>query len=77
MLYDVNASLKDKFLYLNNICVFDRFVGLGVFKGALALCKDGEGPSHLPHNSSNGERTPARTTTTIGTALGCVGRVQS
>ena len=29
MLYDVNASLKNKFLYLNNICVFDQLAEIG------------------------------------------------
>ena len=37
--------------------------GLGFFKAALELHKDGEGPSHLPHNGSSRERALARAMT--------------
>ena len=56
---------------------FISWQGLGVFKAAPELHKDGEGPSRLPHNGSNRERAPARITTMKGPALGGVGGVQS
>ena len=51
--------------------------GLGFFKVAPELHKDGEDPSRLPHNGSSKERAPVRITTTKGPASGGAGGVQS
>ena len=56
---------------------FISWQGLGFFKAAPGLNKDGEGPSRLPHNCSTKERAPARITTTKGLASGGAGGVQS
>ena len=51
--------------------------GLGVFKGALELHKDREGPNRLPHNGSSKEKAPVRATTMKGQASNGAGGVQS
>ena len=77
MLYDVNASLQYKFLYLSNIYVLHQLAGIGIFKAAPELHNDEGGPSRLPHNGSIKERAPATITTTKGPASGGAGGVQS
>ena len=77
MLYNVNASLQYKYLYLSNICVLHQLAGIGFFKAAPELHKDGEGPSRLPHNGSSRERAPERITIMKGPASGGAGGVQS
>ena len=56
---------------------FISWQGLGFFKAAPELHKDGEGPSRLPHNGSSKERAPATITTIKGPASGDAGGVQS
>ena len=56
---------------------FISWQGLGFFKAAPELHKDGEGPCNLPHNGSSRERAPATITITKGPASGGARGVQS
>ena len=51
--------------------------GLGFFKAAPELHKDGEGPSRLPHNGSSRERALERIMITKGPSSGDARGVQS